>query len=192
MNGINPIYIQGYASSITGIINSILVPVLISIAFLVFLYGVYKYFIKGADNDTERATGRTFTLYGIIGFVILFSVWGIVNIFMGTLSIGAGNMPAIPTIGGPGANPSGRPQVFTNPGSFLYGAEGSPDTSGGTPACTVADQDDCENGGGTYNMSSCTCTPAASNSGTSAGYGEGTPTCTPPQIQSPEGGCYTP
>jgi len=99
MSGINPTYIQGYASSITGIINSILVPVLISIAFIVFLWGIYNYFIKGADNEEARKTGKTFALYGIIGFVVLFSVWGIVNIFMGTLSLTAGTMPSIPLIG---------------------------------------------------------------------------------------------
>jgi len=99
MSGLNATYIQGYADTITGIINSILVPVLISIAFIVFLWGIYLYFIKGADNEEKRTEGRTFSLYGIIGFVILFSVWGIVQIFMGTLNLSAKNAPLFPTIG---------------------------------------------------------------------------------------------
>lgn len=121
MNGINPTYIQGYATSITTIINSILVPVLISIAFIVFLWGVYNYFILGADNETKRSEGKTFALYGIIGFVVLFSVWGIVNIFMGTLGLSTGNVPAFPTIGNSTGVPAG-----TNP----FG--GTP--TGGTPS----------------------------------------------------------
>ena len=100
MAGINTSFIQGYAESITGLINNILVPALIAVAFLVFLWGIYKYFIQGADNEEARTTGRTFTIYGIIGFVVLFSVWGIVQIMMGTLNIGAANAPAPPTIGG--------------------------------------------------------------------------------------------
>ena len=98
--GINATYIQGYASSITGIINSILVPVLISIAFIVFIYGIYNYFIAGASDEKKRSEGKTFALYGIIGFVVLFSVWGIVNIFIGTLGLTASNAPSFPTIGG--------------------------------------------------------------------------------------------
>ena len=97
--GINATYIQGYATSIVSIINGILVPVLISIAFIVFLWGVYKYFILGADSETERTAGKTFALYGIIGFVILFSLWGIVQIFMGTLGLTASNVPTFPSIG---------------------------------------------------------------------------------------------
>ena len=119
MNGINPIYIQGYASSITTIINAILVPVLISIAFIVFLWGIYNYFILGADNETKRSEGKTFSLYGIVGFVVIFSVWGIVQIFMGTLGLSATNAPSYPTIGG-GTN-SGNP---TNPFSNITNPTG--------------------------------------------------------------------
>jgi len=96
--GINTSYVQGYANSITSIINDILVPVLIAIAFIVFLWGVYSYFIKGADSDTERAKGRTFVLYGVIGFVCIFSVWGLVQIVKSTLNLSATNAPVPPTI----------------------------------------------------------------------------------------------
>ena len=117
MNGINTTYIKGYADSITGIINGILVPLLIAVAFIVFLWGIYKYFIKGADNEKERETGRVFTLYGVIGFVIIFSVWGIVQIFMSTLNLKATNAPPSPTI---------------NTGPYAPGGSGSPGTSNQT------------------------------------------------------------
>ena len=119
MTGINTTYIQGYASSIVGLINGILVPVLISIAFIVFLWGVYKYFIKGASSETERATGKVFTLYGIIGFVILFSVWGIVQIFMGTLNLSATNVPSFPTIGGNSGSLSNTNTFFPGAGNLI-------------------------------------------------------------------------
>lgn len=89
--GIDPSYLQGYKTSIIGIINGMLVPVLIAIAFITFLWGVYKYFILGADSDTERATGRQFVLWGIIGFVVIASVWALVNIVSGTLGLQIGN-----------------------------------------------------------------------------------------------------
>src|SRR3989344_4702843 len=82
---INPKYLQDYKTSIIWVINFILLPILVAIAFIVFLWGVYKYFILGADSDTERATGRQFALWGIIGFVVIFSVWSLVNLVSVTL-----------------------------------------------------------------------------------------------------------
>ena len=96
--GVNPSILQGYATSIIGIINSILVPVLMAVAFITFLFGVYKYFILGADSDTERATGRQFVLWGVIGFVVILSLWALVNIVMGTLNLSAGTRPRIPEL----------------------------------------------------------------------------------------------
>lgn len=96
---IDVLYIKGYTDSISTIINLYLVPALIAVAFIVFIFGVYKYFIQGAASDTEREKGRTFTLYGIIGLVIIFSVWGIVSIFMSTLNLPDQNAPNPPTIG---------------------------------------------------------------------------------------------
>lgn len=97
--GINDQYIKGYATSIVGIINGILVPLLTAVAFIVFLYGVFNYFIKGAADEDAHKTGRTFIIYGIIGFVVIFSVWGLVGIVTDTLSLPSGGThPTYPTL----------------------------------------------------------------------------------------------
>lgn len=72
--------ITPYSNAIIDLINNILVPVLMAIAFIVFLYGVYRYFILGATSDADRATGRQVVLWGIIGFAVILSLWGLVNI----------------------------------------------------------------------------------------------------------------
>jgi len=82
---VNQQWAQYYRDTIVWGVNFVLVPVLMAIAFIVFLWGVYKYFILGADSDTERATGRQFVLWGVLGFVIITSVWGLVNIVGQTL-----------------------------------------------------------------------------------------------------------
>ena len=87
---VNTTYLQGYANSIIGIINGIFIPVIMAIAFLVFIWGVYKYFILGAANETEKMEGRKFALWGIIGFVVIFSVWGLVNVVVGTFNLPTG------------------------------------------------------------------------------------------------------
>ena len=99
MGTINTSYLLGYKTSIVYVINSIFVPVLFAVAFLTFLWGVYKYFILGADNDTERATGRQFVLWGIIGFVVILSVWALVGIVATTFGLSpGGTAPAYPKL----------------------------------------------------------------------------------------------
>ncbi len=42
----------------------------------------------GAPRDeTKRAEGRQFVLWGILGLVVLFSVWALVNILLSTFGI---------------------------------------------------------------------------------------------------------
>lgn len=95
---INPKYLQDYKTGIIWVINFILLPVLVAVAFITFLWGVYKYFILGADSDTERATGRQFVLWGIIGFVIIFTIWSLVNLVSVTLSLPSGKAPPTPML----------------------------------------------------------------------------------------------
>ncbi len=83
--------LQRYAYDIMGIINFIFVPVLMAIALLTFLWGVYTYFILGADSDDKRAEGRQFVLWSIIGFVVIVSVWGLVFMVGVTLGVGPGS-----------------------------------------------------------------------------------------------------
>ncbi len=98
-SGINTQYLQGYATSIINIINSLVAPVLLAVAFIFFLFGVYKYFIFGAANDTERETGRKFVLWSIIGFVVIFSIWGLVGVVGSTFGISPGGYaPTYPTL----------------------------------------------------------------------------------------------
>lgn len=141
--GINEAYIKGYSDSIIGVINVILVPTLIALAFIVFLWGVYNYFIYGADNEDKRKEGRTFVLYGVIGFVIIFSLWALVNILMGTLGLGPSKSPPPPTIGGSTSVPapvSGNPlggSIFTPPASTPPSANEACAFGGDGTACVI-------------------------------------------------------
>lgn len=84
---------QRYAVNIIGLINSVFVPIVFAVAFLVFLWGVYKYFILGATEEKSREEGRSFVLWGIIGFVVIFSVWGLVAIVGSTFGLSPGGLP---------------------------------------------------------------------------------------------------
>lgn len=69
-------------------INNILVPVIFAIAFIVFLWGAFNAFIIGATNDTAKENGKNLMLWGLIGFFVMVSIWGLVNILTGTVSFG--------------------------------------------------------------------------------------------------------
>lgn len=105
-SGVNTSYLNQYKEGAIWVVNYLLVPVLMAVAFIVFLWGIYKYFIYGAANESEKSEGRKFAMWGIIGFVILLSLWGLVNLIRGTLGLNAGQAPAYPTIGG-SSNTSG-------------------------------------------------------------------------------------
>jgi hypothetical protein len=117
--------IKPYSDALITLINGILVPILIAIAFIVFLWGVYKYFILGADDEAARQTGRQFVLWGIIGLVVIFTVWALVALVMGTLGLGVAKSPPYPTIGGSGQTSTGG------------GGSGGLPVGGGTPGGKV-------------------------------------------------------
>ncbi|MDE1919745.1 MAG: hypothetical protein KGH56_03575 [Patescibacteria group bacterium] len=91
--------LQGYSQNILSVVNYILVPVLFAVAFLTFLWGVYNYFILGAADADKQKEGRQFVLWGVIGFVAIVSVWGLVAIAIITLGLApGGGAPPLPKL----------------------------------------------------------------------------------------------
>ncbi|MFA5998005.1 MAG: hypothetical protein WC814_01270 [Candidatus Paceibacterota bacterium] len=80
-------FIGSGSTGIIGIINTIIIPLIFALAFLVFIWGVLKYFIFSIGDEGKRSEGRQFVLWGILGMVVLLSVWGFVNIVLSTLGI---------------------------------------------------------------------------------------------------------
>jgi len=86
-----------YLSSIVGFINAYLIPFIFAIAFIVFIWGVFQYFIAGGANEEQRDKGKQLVMWGIIGFVVMVSVWGLINLVTNTLNLKDGNTPQLPT-----------------------------------------------------------------------------------------------
>lgn len=83
-------FIGSGTTGIIGVLNTIVVPLIFSLAFAAFIWGVVKYFFIHGDEDKSREEGRQFILWGIIGMAVLFSVWGFVNLLLSTLGIAPG------------------------------------------------------------------------------------------------------
>ncbi len=82
-----------HAATIDGVllnINKYILNPAIEIAFivalLVFLYGLLE-LIKGAASEEKRRLGRQHMLWGIVGFVIMFCVYGLVTLLINTFGI---------------------------------------------------------------------------------------------------------
>ncbi len=59
-----------------------------ALAVMLFIWGVVK-FIANANDTAEHAKGKQFIVWGIIAFVVLVSLWGIVEIVLsGTFGFG--------------------------------------------------------------------------------------------------------
>ncbi len=80
-------FIGSGSTGLIGVLNTIVVPIIFALAFLMFIWGVVDSFLLHPGDETKRAEGRQFILWGILGMVLLFSVWGVVNILLSTLGI---------------------------------------------------------------------------------------------------------
>ncbi|OGG40890.1 hypothetical protein A2118_00965 [Candidatus Kaiserbacteria bacterium GWA2_50_9] len=80
-------YIGDGTTGIIGLLNTVVVPVIFALAFLVFVFGVVKYFFLHPGDEKKREEGRAFILWGLLGIVVLFSVWGFVNLLLSTLGL---------------------------------------------------------------------------------------------------------
>ena len=75
------------ASTILYIINFVLVPVLFALAFIVFLYGIVLKYIFSHGDPEKVSEGHKLLLWGLIGFVVMISLWGLVNVIANTLGL---------------------------------------------------------------------------------------------------------
>lgn len=67
------------------IVNPIIL-LLAGAAFVLFVWGVYE-FIKGAEDGKKREEGGKAIMWGLIGLVIIFGAYGIINIALKTFNI---------------------------------------------------------------------------------------------------------
>ncbi|MEJ0053411.1 MAG: hypothetical protein WDN10_01635 [bacterium] len=74
-------------NSIVAIIGGIVIPVVFALAGFAFLWGVFNYFIVGGADEDKRKEGRQFILWGLIGLVVMFGVWGLIRIGLSIIAL---------------------------------------------------------------------------------------------------------
>ena len=73
------------AKVVTQIVNPAMM-LLAAIAFVVFLWGVFNFVWKAGD-ETAREEGKQKIIWGLVGLVIMFGAYGIINIATRTFDL---------------------------------------------------------------------------------------------------------
>jgi len=101
---------------------------IMALAVLTFIWGIYNYYFK---QDADRGEGVNYVLYGTVGFFIMLSFWGLVNIIRNTLDLDntAPNIPVVQSLQFNSSRPANTaPALTPGTGSGGYVA---PVTGGG-------------------------------------------------------------
>lgn len=88
----------GILDTIQSLMNT-LVPIIMALALLYFLWGLAQY-IAGSGDEEKRKAGRDMMIYGIIALFVMSAVWGLVEIVGNTFDINSGggavDLPEVP------------------------------------------------------------------------------------------------
>src|SRR3989344_5554904 len=85
------------AQNLIYIINGILVPVIFAVAFIVFLYGIARAYIFSGGDPEKVKEGHRLLMWGLIAFVVMISIWVLVNVIANTFGLAGAFAPPTPS-----------------------------------------------------------------------------------------------
>ena len=85
-----------YVICVIGNILGAIVPVLIALGIVYFVWGVVQY-VMSADEEKKK-TGKTHMIYGIIGLVVIVAMWGLVSLVTTTFNVNNNVNVQVPVI----------------------------------------------------------------------------------------------
>ena len=92
-----PVLNQFLDKVVAQIINP-LILLLSAVAFVVFIWGVFE-FVAHAGDAAKRKTGREAIQWSLVGLVIIFGAYGLINVALSSFNLGTiqgalqGNLP---------------------------------------------------------------------------------------------------
>ena len=75
---------------------ALLIPVVITLSFAVFFWGLVKFISRVGGNEEEIKNGKNLMIYGIIGLFVMASLWAIVGFISGEFNFGSLFIPQLP------------------------------------------------------------------------------------------------
>ena len=86
--------LQDLLGYVTCIISKSIIPLILTLAIALFVWGVVQYVINDQE-EAKKARGRQFMIWGIIGITVMVSVWGLVGILGNTFGIDTKFVPQL-------------------------------------------------------------------------------------------------
>ncbi|MCC6323638.1 hypothetical protein IT400_02495 [Candidatus Nomurabacteria bacterium] len=80
-------------------ILNILIPLLVTVAVVYFIWGVIQYTISSDEEAKKNA--RSKIIMGLIGLFVIIAFWGIVNVMTRTLDVRNDATPVLPCVPNP-------------------------------------------------------------------------------------------
>jgi len=87
--------IQSIICKIGNVLDT-LIPVLIVLGIVYFVWGVITYMIAGDEEAKKK--GKDKIIYGIIGLVVIVAMWGLVGIITNTFGLNGTTQVNVPTL----------------------------------------------------------------------------------------------
>lgn len=78
--------------------NNTLIPFIIGIGFLAFVWGMFQYFIAGGANDESREKGRKLMINATLGFVVIIIFFGVINLLTTSTGLEGESIKYIPEV----------------------------------------------------------------------------------------------
>ncbi len=93
--GCNTQTLGGWLCTIGSLLNKV-VPVLIALGVVYFVWGVISFVI--ADDEEAKTKGKDRIIWGIIGLAVIIGMWGLVAVLRNTFGINNTQIIELPTI----------------------------------------------------------------------------------------------
>jgi hypothetical protein len=78
--------------------NETLIPFIIGIGFLFFVWGMFQYFIAGGANEESKQKGKSLMINATIGFVVIIIFFGVINLLTNSTGLEGESIENIPQI----------------------------------------------------------------------------------------------
>lgn len=83
----------GWLGTFITLINNVVIPLIVALAVLFFIWNVFRFFILQSGSEEGRQKAKRLMLYGLLALVIILTIWGIVNILIKTFGISGPLVP---------------------------------------------------------------------------------------------------
>lgn len=77
------------------LISKVAIPVLLTVAVVIFFYGIIRTYIWETDPATINKN-KLYVAWGLGGIFVMLAIWGIINVISSSIGIGIGGNIAIP------------------------------------------------------------------------------------------------